>query len=133
MMDWKGALRARLIADATVLAAVGQRVYWVDRPQLSALPAITLQTVIEIRPQTMTGFDGLDRSMVQIDVWGESDLSVYNIKEAVIAAVIGASNANGIKFERAFIDVIRDLGEQFETRFIHRASMDVIFYHSTTA
>lgn len=131
MMDWKAALRARLIADATVLAAVGQRVYWITRPQLSVLPSITLQTVVGAKPQTMLGFDGLDRSIVQIDVWGDTDLSVFNIKEAVVAALIVPSNANGIKFERAFIDAIRDLGEQVDTKFVYRASVDMIFHYST--
>jgi hypothetical protein len=132
-MDWQGALRARLIAAAPVTALVGQRVYWVDRPQASTLPAITLQTVAEGRPQNMAGFDGLDRSMVQMDVWGESYAQVQEAKEAALAAIIGEQEGNGIMFARAFIDAIRDLGERVETQFIHRASIDLIFYHSTTA
>lgn len=130
-MDWQGALRARLIAAAPVTALVDQRVYWVDRPQTSALPAITLQTITEDRPQHMLGFDGLDVSTVQMDVWGTSYAQVQQAKEAALAAVIGESTANGIRFARAFIDAIRDLGERVETQFIHRASIDLIFHHAT--
>jgi hypothetical protein len=130
-MDWQGALRARLIAAAPVTALVAQRVYWVDRPQASALPAITLQTITEDRPQNMAGFDGLDRSLVQLDVWGNSYAQVQQVKEAALAAVIPANTANGIRFWRAFVDSIRDLGEQVETQFIHRASIDLIFHHAT--
>jgi hypothetical protein len=130
-MDWQGALRARLIAAASVTALVGQRVYWVDRPQADSLPAITLQTIMEDRPQTMAGFAGLDVSTVQMDVWGTTYSQVQALKEAALAAVIGEDTSNDIRFARAFIDSIRDLGEQMETQFIHRASIDLIFHHAT--
>jgi len=132
-VDWKAALRARLIDDGSVAAIADNRVTWVDRPQLSALPAITLQVVTEDRPQSMSGFLGLDRDTVQVDVWGDSDKAVYDLQEAAIAAVIGVSNANGIKFERAFIDTVRDLGERTDTKYVHRASIDMIFHHSVAA
>lgn len=129
-MDWQGALRARLIAASPVTALVEQRIYWVDRPQASALPAVTLQTVTEDRPQHMQGFDGLDVSTVQMDVWGASYAQVQQIKEAALAAVIPENTGNGVRFARAFVDFIRDLGERVETQFIHRASIDLIFHHS---
>jgi hypothetical protein len=137
-MDWQGALRARLIAAAPVATLVWKdpetgvpAITWVDRPQANGLPAITLQTIFEERPQTMAGFDGLDRSTVQMDLWGTSYGQVQQLKEAALAAVIGENASNGIKFARAFIDAIRDLGEQTDTQFIHRASIDLIFHHAT--
>lgn len=137
-MDWQGALRARLIAAAPVLALVWKHpdtavpaITWVDRPQTSGLPAITLQTISEDRPQTMAGFDGLDRSLVQMDVWGTSYAQVQQVKEAALAAVVPANTGNGVIFARAFVDTIRDLGERVETQFIHRASIDLIFHHAT--
>ena len=66
-MDWQAALRARLVAAAPVTALVGSRIYWVDRPQASALPAITLQTISDDRPQHMKGFIGLNPARVQVD------------------------------------------------------------------
>jgi hypothetical protein len=66
-----------------------------------------------------------------MDVWGTSYGQVQALKEAALAAVIGENTSNGIRFARAFIDSIRDLGEQTETQFIHRASIDLIFHHAT--
>lgn len=130
-MDWTAALIHRLLDDPDVSALVANRIYWVDRPQLSSLPAISLQVIGESRPQHMNGFDGLDRNLVQMDVWGKSYAEVQQVKEAAIGTIIGAEEANGIKFERAFLDTVRDLGERTETQYVHRASIDLIFFHST--
>jgi hypothetical protein len=51
-MDMEGALRARIVALATAAAA---RVYWVDRPQGTALPSITLQIISGDHPYTYSG------------------------------------------------------------------------------
>ena len=129
-MDWQGALRARLIAAPPVAALVAQRIYWVDRPQASALPAITLQTIFDGRPQHMSGLVGLDQANVQIDVWGTSYSQVTQITEAVIAALLPAQTGNGTVFQRAFIDSITDRGERVETQFIHRTQIDFIIHHA---
>lgn len=130
-MDWQGALRARLATAAPVVALVAQRIYWVDRPQLSALPAITLQTISELRDHHFSGLDGLDMSRVQIDVWSLTYVGAQQIKEAVLAVLLLENTSNGIYFARSFIDTIRDLGERVETQFIHRASIDLITHHNT--
>lgn len=131
-MDMAGALRARLLAAPAVIAQVGQRVYWVDRPQSSALPAITLQTVSELRPQHMGGFDGLSDVRVQVDIWAATYADTKAIAEDVIAALIPAHTANGIRFERSFLEMMRDLGERLETQFVHRTSIDFLIHYSTT-
>jgi hypothetical protein len=127
----QAALRARLTTAAPVTALVGQRVYWMDRPQGSALPAITLQTITEGRPQHMKGFQDLRSSRVQVDIWGTSFGQVRQISDAVIVALAPAQAGNGISFERTFIDSIRDLGERTETQFLHRTSIDLIIHHTT--
>ena len=131
-MDWQAALRARLVAAAPVTALVGSRIYWVDRPQASSLPAITLQTISEDRPQHMGGFIGLNPARVQVDVWGTTYAQVADLSEKVITAIVPANTANGIKFSRAFIDAKRDLGERIETAFIHRISIDFLIHHATS-
>jgi hypothetical protein len=130
-MDMAGALRARLLAAPAVTALVGQRVYWVDRPQTTGLPAITLQLVSEGRPQHMGGFDGLFDARVQVDIWSESHAEAWVISEAVIAAIIPEQTGNGISFSRAFLDARRDLGERIETKFVHRTSLDLLIHYST--
>lgn len=131
-MDWKGALRARLVAAAPVAALVDGRIYWVDRPQTSPLPAITLQTIDDARPRVYGGFQSARPSVVQIDVWATTFAQKEALAEAVIAALEPANTANGIKFLAAEIEGVTDLGERVETQFIHRTRIDMTFWHSTT-
>jgi hypothetical protein len=128
-MDMEGALRARLLAAAPVAALVGDRVYWVDRPQAETLPAITLQIIDEPREQHMGGFQAMQSVVVQLDVWAASYSSAKALKEAVIAALVPAASGNGIDFRRAFVRA-RDLSERTETAFIYRPSLDFTFFYS---
>lgn len=130
-MDWQAALRARLVAASAVTALVGQRVYWVDRPQGHALPAVTLQTVSEEREQNLKGFEGLQRARVQVDIWARSYAEQRQVTEAVIAALITAAAQGGIQFTRAMIDGLRDLTERTEAQLFYRTSMDLVVHHAT--
>lgn len=127
-MDMQGALRARLLAAAPVTTLVGTRVYWVDRPQASALPAIVLQVISDPRPQHLKGFEDLRETRVQMDVFGSSYAQVRTLAEAAIAAVVPENTSNGIIFNRALVDGARDLGERTETMFIHRHSTDLLIW-----
>jgi hypothetical protein len=130
-MDWHAALRARLIAASPVSALVSSRITWVERPQMAALPAITLQTMSDDRPQHMEGFMGLNPARVQIDCWSTKHAEANDLADKAIAALAPANTANGIRFDRAFVDSKRDLGERVETQFIHRVSVDLILHYST--
>lgn len=127
-MDMQGALRARLLAAAPVTALVAQRIYWVDRPQSAALPAIVLQTISDDRPQHLKGFNDLRETRVQMDVLGTTYAQVRAIAEAAIAATVPENTGNGIIFNRALVDGARDLGERTETQFIHRHSVDLLIW-----
>jgi hypothetical protein len=133
-MDFEGALRARLLSAAPVVALVAdwrdtKAIYWVDRPQASALPAITLQTIDDDRAQHMGGFQSMQRALVQVDIWAATYAAGKALKEAVIAALVPAASGNGIDFRRAFVRG-RDLSEQTETQFVHRPSLDFTFFYS---
>lgn len=128
-MDFSGALKARLLAEPAVSTIVGNRVTWVDRPQGQALPAITLQVVDDERAQHMKGFQGLRRSVVQVDVWATGYRQAEAIKEAVIETLVPSGTALGVQFSRAFVRA-RDLGERTEAQFIYRPSMDFTFFYS---
>lgn len=130
-MDMQAALRARLLAAAPVTSLVAQRVYWVDRPQAAALPAVTLQTISDERPQHLKGFQALRSTRVQLDVWGDTYSQCRAIAEAAIAALVPEHRGNGIRFDRALVDGPRDLGEQTDTKFIHRTSIDLIVWWAT--
>lgn len=125
-MDMQGALRARLLGQTDAAT----RVYWVERPQTSALPAITLQTISGDRPQTHDGFQELRSTRVQMDCWAASHQAAADILQAAIAAVAPKVTANGIKFDRMFFDGERDFVERVGTTTIFRASIDLIVWHS---
>ncbi len=127
-MDMQGALRARITGAATT---VGTKVYWVDRPQTSALPAVTLQIISDLREQHLKGFQSIRGTRVQVDCWGTTYSQVTALKEAVLAAIVPENLSNGIRFHRAIIEGERDLGERVETQFIHRASVDLIIWWAT--
>jgi hypothetical protein len=124
-MDMTGALRARLSGVA------GGRIYWVERPQSSALPSVTLQIISDLRPQHLKGFDELRDTRVQIDCWGKNYAEAVAVKEAALAALVPENTANSIRFDRAIVDGERDLGEMAGTTFIHRASVDLVVWWAT--
>lgn len=125
-MDMQGALRARLLGAT----AAGSRVYWVDRPQGSALPAITLQVISGDRPQTYDGFQSSRQSRVQMDVWAETHAAGTALLEAAIGAVAPRVTANGIQFDRTFFEGERDTSERLGTANIYRAGIDLLVRHS---
>jgi hypothetical protein len=128
-MDWQGALQARLANAAPVAALVGTRIHWIERPQATALPAITLQTISDQRSQHFGGLQSLQRARVQIDVWGETYASVRAATEAAVAALLPAHTGNGVVFERAFVDRLDDGSERQGEATVFRASIDFIIHH----
>lgn len=129
-MDMQGALRARLTNAAAVTNHVGQRIYWIDRPQAQALPAITLQIISDGRPQHLKGFHEIRDTRVQIDVWSLTYATNKTITEAVIATLVPEDTSNAIRFNRSLVEGVRDLGESTGTQFIHRTSLDLIVWWS---
>ncbi len=126
-MDMQGALRSRLLGAT----AAATRVYWMDRPQASTLPAITLQTVTGERPQTYGGFQDTRFSRVQMDIWATSYAEARAILEAAVAAIAPRIIANGITFDRMQFEGERDLLERLETQTIYRTSIDLMIWHTT--
>lgn len=130
-MDMQQALRARIIAATGMAALVGTRVYWIDRPQLSALPSITLQIISGERSQTHDSISALRQNRVQLDIWAETYASAQIIAEAVIANLTQNNQlSNGINFNQIKIDDESDSLEQTSTTKIYRARLDLIVWHS---
>lgn len=126
-MDMEGALRARIVAAAT---AAGGRVYWVDRPQASALPSITLQVVSGDYPQTYEGFQATRDPRVQMDVWATSYGEAKSILTAVVAALLPRVVSNGVEFKGIFFEGERDGLERLETTNVYRRGIDLIVWHA---
>lgn len=129
-MDFQGGIRARLLAAAPVAAIVGTRVDWMTRPQKSALPAITLQTVSDSRPEHLKGADGARATRVQVDCWTATYAAGLTLARAVIAALQEPVTISGKRFGNARVDGQRDLGENLaDNSFIHRQSVDLVIWH----
>ena len=132
------AIIARLEADAAVTAFVGDRIYWIVRPQGSALPALVLQVISETRTQHLKGFDDMFEARVQVAAQAERYSDSRRLAEAAVAALIDVAecddpSGDNIIFWRGLVDGPRDLGSQEETRFVHRAVMDLALRYGTAA
>lgn len=133
-MDIEEALVARLRADTAVAALLARTpddkpaVHWDERPQSGGLPAVTLQTVFEDHAQNFTGFDGLQRALIQVDAWALTRDERKALKDATIAALVPPWSGAGIGFERATLTA-QDSSESDETRTVFRSRMDFTFHH----
>jgi hypothetical protein len=125
-MDMEGALRARIVAAAT---AAADRVYWVDRPQGSALPSITLQTISGDYPKTYDGLQATRSPRIQMDVWATSYSQAKAIMDAAIAALVPKQTGNGIAFDSIIFEGARDSLERLDTQNVYRRGIDLIVWH----
>lgn len=116
----KTALRARLKADATIAALVGDRVDWGLRPQGKSLPAISLTAIPAPRDYHMGGAQVTQHHLVQIDCWAATYKTADELRSAVIAELEPASG----QFQGSFVIRDHDMPERVETEVIHRASID---------
>lgn len=101
------ALRAKLLAN-TAIAALIQRVAWIDRPDLSALPAITLMQIGAGRNYLHCGADRLIQPLVQFDFWAASQDGAVELERLVTAEMETASVHEGVMFDPAFLEAQQD-------------------------
>lgn len=90
-------LRTYLLADASILATVGQRIYPIRLPQNPTLPAITYLKVSGLRHYKTNGPQNLSRPRVQIDCWATTYAAALSLAEDVRQALEGYSGAMGTK------------------------------------
>lgn len=96
--------RAKLADDASVAALVPlASIAWGERPQAGKLPAITLDIVAGSEAQHMEGTQGLQRTLVQADVWSLDRLAARDVRNAVIAAALPPGTTGETRFDRAFV------------------------------
>lgn len=125
-MDFRGALRARLIAAGVT----GGKVFWNIVPQGTTLPYTRLQVVSDPRPEHLKGYDAMRQSRVQADHFAATYAAALAGAEATIAALAEPESGNGIRFGRTKAEGPRDLGEDIEgIGFVHRASVDLLVAH----
>jgi hypothetical protein len=125
-MDMEGALRARIVALGT---AAADRVYWMDRPQGTSLPSITLQMISGDREYTSDGLQATRDPRIQLDAWGASYGQAKGIVDAIISGLSVSETNDGIAFEPARFENERDGLERLETTNVYRRGIDLIVWH----
>jgi hypothetical protein len=126
-MDMEEALRARIIALGT---AAADRVYWVDRPQGTALPSITLQMISGDREYTSDGLQATRDPRIQLDAWGTLYAQSKGIVDAIVAGLSVPETNDGIAFEPVRFEGERDFIEQLDTQKVFRRGIDLIVWHA---
>lgn len=133
MADFAAALHQRLAEDPAVAALVVaggvKRIYWVNRPQNSLLPAIRLQTISDGRPMHLKGYDSARVTRVQADCFAKTYGEARQLAEKVITAVAVPDTVDGVAFGFTKAEGPRDLGEDTAAGFVHRASLDLLVEH----
>ena len=137
-MELGPAIIARLEADPAVTAIVGQRINWLVRPQGKSgdLPCLVLQEITGTRDQHLKGWQDMREATVQVGClslrYSESRL----LAEAVIDCLVPVADVenpdgDNLVFWRGSTTGPHDLGNQEETRFVHRAVVDLTLRYGT--
>lgn len=90
-MSLETALRAYVLADVAIAAAVGVRMYPRRLPQGPVLPALVYQRIDTRRLHDFDGPDGLPRARVQIAAWAA------NVQGATDAAALLRERLDGYR------------------------------------
>ncbi len=129
MADFASALITRFEADTAVSAIADDKIHWVYVPQGRELPYVRLQTISDPRPQLLKGYQGFRPTRVQADCFSKSYGEARALAEAIISAVATPEAVGGIQFGRCSAEGPRDLGEDTDKGFVHRASVDLLVWH----
>lgn len=129
-MDMQAALATRLKAASAVAALAGERLFWNVVPQKTAMPYVRMQTVTDLRPQHLAGYDDGRETRVQVDVFAATYAAARALAEAIIAAMAAPATISDVRFGRTRAEGPRDLGEDATGGFVHRLSLDLIIEHA---
>ncbi|MFZ3483909.1 tail completion protein gp17 [Sphingomonas sp. 3-13AW] len=129
-MSYETATTRRLLDAPEVTALVEQRVDWDRREQGAPLSAITLETINDPRPQHFKGFYATRGTRVQVNCWAASRAAAVQLRDAVLAALVGPAEAGGVRFQRAQDISIRPTFERTETEELYREIIDITLWHN---
>jgi hypothetical protein len=122
-----------LESGSPVSGIVGDRIYWVERPQGSPTPALVLTRVSDNPDYVMDGPSGFSQTRVQFDAYAETYAGAVSIVRALRDRLSGVRfEQDGVEFQGAFIDGERD---QFEdatntSERFYRVSVDYMVSHA---
>ena len=101
------ALRAKLLGHAGLASLIADMA-WIDRPQASALPFLTATKIAPGRNYAHDGWDGLNQTLVQFDIWAEKFSDVVAIDDQLTAAIEAPETVGGCQFIAAFQEAGHD-------------------------
>lgn len=102
-------IRARLLADAAVVAIVGNKIYAQLAPQQTALPYITISEVSGV-PERCRGEQATERVRVQVNAIAETYPGCDKLYKAIRAALDGKEADGVVCFYDNRTDLPRDEG-----------------------
>lgn len=127
MASPEAALVAALIAEASVSALVGARVFVFGGRQGAAYPYVTLQRISTSGAAFLDGASNLDWPRIQIDSWAESPDSARAVADAIRAFLDQQEHtAGGLTFLASLQDDRSDVDG--DTRKF-RVSQDYLIFH----
>ena len=97
------ALRAKLLANAALAARV-REIVWDERNQNGPLPALVLTLISPGREYTHDGWDGLNDSRVQADVWAKTPAEALAVFRALVPAIEPETTVGGWILGPAFLE-----------------------------
>ena len=97
-------VRARLIADGTVLALVASRIYMIQLEQNCTLPAISTVPLGETPQNAIGGENALKNESWQVDCWDNSYTDVETLADAVESAMAAAgTDFDAVRTDRSVL------------------------------
>lgn len=130
----EAALSDYLLASSALVALVGNRITWDERPQGDSLPSVVLQWIDGVPEYSDEGRAGLTTARLQIDCWathepGKNGSTLAKEVARLVAAALPVSmTASGVEFQGVFIDSIRDFPPEMAAAQIpvFRRSLDYL-------
>lgn len=128
----EAALHALLAGYAPLTALVSTRIYWNHYPQSAADPAVRLTKVTGAPGYHMQGSDGLQASIVQIDVRALTFGSAVAVRNAIVSRLHAKRIEQGtIEFKGIFLRDEQQTFEKTDTESYHRFRLDFDVSHGT--
>jgi hypothetical protein len=120
-----------LTTDAGVAAIIASRCYPVSLPQPTTFPALSYSQVDAVRVRNVDGPAGKVRRRISVNSWALSDIEVWQLAEAVRAALDGFDGMMGSSEIGSIILVteIPFFEEEAGTVGVHRVMQDYQIGH----
>lgn len=127
--DMESAIIQLLLDSAPVVAMVGTRVYPVERPQGSVLPAIVCKRIDGGPEYANDGETGLENGRIQLDIYASIYTNAMAVKRVVRTALSGVRDVTVLGVDVKFITVVfeRDTkeGGANQAEYLYRRQVDV--------